>query len=185
VASRLTPAQFVQQYARYALQNEARTGIPALVTLAQAAGESGWSGSRPGNMMFGIKADAAWRGQKQLLWTQEVYNGVRQSVQAWFRAYPSLADSFYDHSRFLLENSRYHSALQHKREPYRFMQEVARAGYATAPNYYEFMAGIMRTLEPHLAEYRRTHPLVGREKDLAKGAAALVVGFALLALLTD
>jgi flagellar protein FlgJ len=67
MAQRLTPAQFTAAYAKYAVRNEVQTVVPALVTLAQASGESGWAASRPGNMMFGIKADSSWRGRKQLL----------------------------------------------------------------------------------------------------------------------
>jgi flagellar protein FlgJ len=174
MATRLSPSKFVSEYAKHAIRNESVTGVPALVTLAQAAGESGWSGSRPGNMMFGIKADSSWRGRVQYLWTQEVYNGVWQSVKAPFRAYNSIQESFEDHSQFLIKNSRYHPAFQFKREPYKFMYQIASAGYATAPKYYEFMAGIMNTIAPLLTAYRIAHPIVGNEKLIVKATVATV-----------
>lgn len=64
-----------------------------------------------------------------------MHNGVTHTVQECFRAYPSLQDSFLDHSKFLMENGRYRPAFAYKRQPYEFMARVAAAGYATAPGY--------------------------------------------------
>lgn len=121
---------FVEKYGRYAYENEKRTGVPALVTLAQAAIESGWGKSAPGNMFFGVKADSSWTGARQYLWTTEFINGAYQKVQAWFRAYPSPLESFMDHGDFLRRNSRYKPAFQ-TNDPYAFAKAVANAGYAT------------------------------------------------------
>jgi len=52
----MTPKEFIKQYKPFALETERKTGISHLFILAQAALESGWGKSVPGNMFFGVKA---------------------------------------------------------------------------------------------------------------------------------
>ncbi|WP_090826945.1 glucosaminidase domain-containing protein [Paenibacillus sp. yr247] len=125
---------FFNTFGPDALSNEIQSGIPAAITLAQAALESGYGKSAPGYNFFGIKADSSWTGATQLLWTTEEIGGVRVPVQALFRAYPSAQASFLDHSKFLLMNGRYQIALQ-KKNPYEFANELQAAGYATDNQY--------------------------------------------------
>ena len=49
----MTPKDFIKQYKPFALETERKTGISHLFILAQAALESGWGNSAPGNMFFG------------------------------------------------------------------------------------------------------------------------------------
>lgn len=51
----MTPSEFVKTYYKYAKQTQDKTGIDARFILAQAALETGWGKSVPGNMFFGIK----------------------------------------------------------------------------------------------------------------------------------
>lgn len=146
--------EFVAKYGRYAFENEKRTGVPALVTLAQAALESGWGKSAVGNMFFGIKADKSWTGAKQLLWTTEYINGAYQKIQDWFRAYASPLESFADHAAFLRRNSRYAPAFR-TTDPYAFAKAVAQAGYATDPGYYEKVANLMRQMATPYEEVKK------------------------------
>jgi flagellum-specific peptidoglycan hydrolase FlgJ len=139
--------------------------VPVLVTLGQAALESNWGRSAPGNNFFGIRARESDPPEtRQLLRTREVLS--RPDVQfpevisvtprpdgrhdyvvrAWFRAYPSPAEAFEAHGRFLRDNHRYAAAFEHLDDPYAFARAVADAGYATAPNYYEILAVRMREL---------------------------------------
>ncbi len=167
---RLTPKEFVEKYLPYAKQTEAKTGINALFTLAQAALETGWGTSAPGNMFFGVKAnpDKYPENKRQLLRTREVlkspnvkfpeiisktkradgkYNYV---VKDWFRKYDTPEESFTDHANFFHENKRYAKALIVKKDPYAFADEVAIAGYATDPNYAESLKSIIKTVERNL-----------------------------------
>lgn len=146
--------EFVQDLYKYAMISEATDGISAVFTLAQAALESGWGKSAPGNMYFGIKADSKWTGEKQLLKTTEILktNDVKfpeiisieklpsgkykYVVRTWFRKYSSPAESFIDHGKFFSDNSgRYGVALTMKNDPYKFATAIAQAGYATATSY--------------------------------------------------
>ena len=140
--------RFLALYGAGAKASEVETGVPALVTLGQAAFESGWGEHVPRFNFFGIKAKASDPPEtRQLLETTEVINGKKYRVKAWFRAYPDAATSFADHGHFLRDNPRYAGAFAHKDDAYKFAAAVAAAGYATDQTYGSTLAKIMRGLE--------------------------------------
>lgn len=164
--AKLTPKQFVAKYYPFAKQTEEKTGINTRFTLAQAALESGWGKSAPGNMFFGVKASKSTpESKKQLLRTREVLKSKNVQfpeiisitprkdgkyeyvVKDWFKKYDSPEGSFTDHARFFFENKRYAEALKVKDDPYRFAEEIAKAGYATDPNYASILKSVIRTIE--------------------------------------
>jgi len=168
----MSKEQFVKTYYTHAKKAEKTTGIPVLFALAQSALESGWGKHAPGNMMFGVKASSkrnygGWEGDKQLLTTTEYSTNPNLSypvilsgypiktesgkykyrVKTYFRAYPTPYHSFVDWSGLLSTASRYKTAMENRNDPYRFAEEVAKAGYATAPNYATKVKGVMRQIE--------------------------------------
>ena len=161
-----TAADFRRRYGAYADASQSATQVPALVTLGQAALESGWGAHAPGNNFFGIKARASDPPEtRQLLRTTEVLDrpdatfpeiiSVTQRadgkyvyvVRDWFRAYATPEESFTAHGTFLRDNGRYAPAFQHTDDAYAFARAIADAGYATATNYYDALARVMRTIE--------------------------------------
>ena len=70
-------------------------------------------------------------------------------MRDWFRKYDSPAGSFKDHAQFFLQNQRYAQALTHANDPVSFLQEVAKAGYATAPDYAIILAQLVRMIQRH------------------------------------
>jgi uncharacterized protein YcbK (DUF882 family) len=157
---------FVRRYAPEAQRGQQNSGVPWLVTLGQAALESGWGKKAPRFNFFGIKAKTSVpESQRQLLQTREVlshpngkfpevisvtprpdgkYNYV---VKDWFRAYGSAEESFADHGDFLRRNARYRNAFQHTGDPYAFARAVAAAGYATDPSYAATLSSVMKLIE--------------------------------------
>lgn len=143
--------QFIQTCVGPSQATETEFSVPASVTIAQAILESGWGKSHMGdaNNYFGIKAKGPTSfgpiavGAVQLP-TREVINGKSVMVNAWFRAYASMTDSFRDHGDFLRRNSRYQGAFQHSDDADEFARKVAQAGYATDPNYANALINIMR-----------------------------------------
>lgn len=168
----MTPKDFAKRYYPFAKETEAKTGIDARFTLAQAAIESGWGESAPGNMFFGIKANPKMvpESQRQLLRTTEVFADDKQGgrfpvlisierradgkylyrVKDWFRKYDSAEGSFTDHGKFFLENKRYAKALEVRHDPYKFAEGIAAAGYATATNYADTLKSVIKTIEKNL-----------------------------------
>lgn len=127
-------------------------GIPASATLAQAILESGWFQHHlaEAHNYFGIKGSSAW-GFVEVPTREYVPLKGWVVVKAPFRRYPGMLESFLDHARFLIENPRYQQALAVTQNPdfsppersRRFCQELARAGYATDPNYAQLLIQIM------------------------------------------
>ena len=162
----MTPKGFIKKYKPFALETERKTGISHLFILAQSALETGWGNSAPGNMMFGVKAKAGTPPEKrQLVITKEVLSSPNVAfpeiirvtkradgnylyeVKDWFRKYDSPEESFTDHANLFMNNKRYAKALLVKSDPYKFAEEVAKAGYATEPTYAERLKGVIRTIE--------------------------------------
>ena len=159
----MTPKEFIKQYKPFALETERKTGISHLFILAQAALESGWGKSVPGNMFFGVKAGKDTpASKKQLVRTTEVTKGLFPEiisitkradgkylyvVRDWFRKYDTPEESFTDHAQFFIKNERYAEALKVKSDPYKFAEEVAKAGYATAPNYADTLKKVIEMIE--------------------------------------
>lgn len=95
---------FFEQYKEFAIQQQIKYGIPASVTLAQAAIESSYGdnvAAKQANNFFGIHAVPAWlkRGDPVMY-----YNDASQNVP--FTKHESAEASFEYHSKFLLLNSR-------------------------------------------------------------------------------
>ena len=164
----MTPKEFIKQYKPFALETERKTGISHLFTLAQAALESGWGERTFGNMLFGIKARPETPAdKKQLLRTTEVLSSANAvfpkifsikkradgkytySVLDWFRKYETQEECFTDHAQFFFINKRYAKALLVRSDPYKFAEEVAKARYATAPNYADILKKLIKTIESY------------------------------------
>ncbi len=161
-------SEFVKQFYAYAKQTQDKTGISAIAILAQAALESGWGAFAPGNMFFGVKDTDGVNGNEQLITTTEyskradlkfpeiisitpvLINNVKffkYRVKAYFRKYKTPEESFTDHASFFFVNPRYTHALSVKDDPYKFIKEIAQAGYASAPNYADILISIAHTIE--------------------------------------
>lgn len=168
----MTKKDFIKQYKPFALESEKKTGISHLFILAQAALESGWGERGIGNNFFGIKVPKNLvsntpANKKQLFKTTEVLNApnlgykfpqvmsiyqlpsgkYKYEVKDWFRKYDTPEECFTDHAEFFFKNKRYAKALLVKADPYKFAEEVAKAGYATAPNYAKILKDVIQTIE--------------------------------------
>jgi flagellar protein FlgJ len=145
-------ASFVRSHTGAARAAESATGIPAEFMISQAALETGWGrkeirhadGSTSFNL-FGIKADASWRGPVAEVWTTEFVGGKAQKVKAAFRAYGSYAESFADYARLMKTSPRYARVLAKAESASGFAAGLQRAGYATDPAYADKLARVINT----------------------------------------
>lgn len=168
----MTPKTFVKSFLKDAQVCEQTTGISAIAILSQAALESGWGEVAPNNMFFGIKDTDGVNGNEQLLTTTEysrlsnakfpnimsvtpvIRNGqkwFKYKIKDYFRKYNTPAESFIDHSQFFLRNKRYTKALTVANDYNKFFEEIAKAGYATAPSYAETLKSIAKTIVKNIA----------------------------------
>jgi LysM repeat protein len=144
-AQREKVQNYVNQYKDLAMAEMRRTGVPASITLAQAILESQSGESKlaqKSNNHFGIKCKTEWTGEK-------TYHDddLRQEC---FRVYPSVEDSFKDHSDFL-KNREYYTAL-FKLDPTDdkgWAYGLKKAGYATEKTYPTRLLKLIEDFELH------------------------------------
>lgn len=127
---RLTAEEYIAQWKGVAVKNMEEHGIPASITLAQGLLESGNGNSelaRTANNHFGIKCHSDWSGPK-------VYYDDDKKNDC-FRKYRDAADSYEDHSKFLMR-SRYSDLFTLRTTDYKgWAKGLKKAGYATDPHY--------------------------------------------------
>src|SRR5579872_665189 len=125
------------------LQSAAQSlGVSPTVLLAQAALESGWGRSMPGNNLFGVKAGAGWDGDTVQAHTHEASANGAVGETAQFRAYPSLAAAVADYVQLIARNARYRAALGAGTDPLAYGQALVAGGYATDPDYASKLAAV-------------------------------------------
>ena len=120
----------------------ARWGIPASVTLAQWALESGWGRHTPpgSNNPFGIKARPG--DPASVAATREVVGGADVTVEARFRAFASLDEAFDDHARLLALAPVYAPARTRLPDVKAFCAALA-GRYATDPHYGDRLSAVI------------------------------------------
>lgn len=126
-------------------QHVPSTDVPAAFILAQAALESAWGESKLATLgmnLFGVKADRAWTGDTLELPTREFLKGKWVTVNAKWRKYSTWSECLSDHAHFLKSNPRYSKAFA-TRTACAFAEAVAKAGYATDPQYSEKIRAII------------------------------------------
>lgn len=147
----LTQAQFIAAAVAGAQLGWRQYGVPPSVTMAQAILESGWGKSGLAAVdrnYFGIKCQNGAFGT--LANGCHIYNttecdkaGNCFPTADAFRTYATMAHSFRDHGNFLKVNKRYAPAFAYTKDANNFIWQVWKAGYATDPNYYTKVTGIM------------------------------------------
>lgn len=117
------------------------TNMSAALQTAQAILETGWGQSVPtdkytgklSNNLFGIKGKADDGAVISNTW--EEYNGEVYRVDAEFRAYKDIKDSWKDHKSLLLDGQRYSIFRDVMHDSTKGAWAIRRAGYATDSKY--------------------------------------------------
>lgn len=121
-------------------------GIPWQAILVQTALETGWGKSQlfqKYNNWGGIKARP---GQNSVqLGTVEYIGGNRTTIVDGFRVWETPYQGLQGYAQFFHQNPRYKNALKFPNDPYRFIEEIKKSGYATDPNYVAKLHGMLRT----------------------------------------
>lgn len=127
--------QFIQELYTEAYSIYDKYGVLPSITISQAILESGWGKSElctKAKNLFGIKADASWKGEKINMNTSEYYN---KKIVDNFRVYNSNEESVKDYGEFLKNNKRYKQsgvfqAVQYLEQA----KAIEKAGYSTVQN---------------------------------------------------
>lgn len=122
---------YINTWKELAMSEMQRTGVPASITLAQGIHESMAGKSdlaQRSNNHFGIKCKSNWAGEK-------VYHDDDRRGEC-FRRYPSVEQSYVDHSDFLRNSARYGFLFQLDPTDYKeWAHGLKKAGYATNVRY--------------------------------------------------
>src|SRR5687768_2046584 len=137
----MTAEQYIEKYKGDAIKEMLLFNIPASITLAQGMLESGNGNSDLAvyaNNHFGIKCHVGWNGP--------TYIKDDDAKDECFRKYPSVLDSYTDHSKFLKNRSRYAALFELKHNDYKGWAEgLKTCGYATDPKYTRRLIEIIET----------------------------------------
>lgn len=136
---------YVKRFAKTAMNEMEKYGIPASITLAQGLLESNVGDSRlakESNNHFGIKCRSKCRGC-----TCRNYND--DDIYDMFRVFGSVWESFREHS-LLLQISRYSHLKNLGTTDYKgWAVGLKKAGYATDKNYHKKLIKIIEELDLH------------------------------------
>jgi flagellar protein FlgJ len=135
-------ADFIRSMWPHAQEAAREIGVDPHALLAQAALETGWGRSVPGNgngdcsyNLFGIKAGSQWSGATVNVPTLEFESGIPVRKVERFRSYGSAADSFRDYAALMRDSGRYEDVLGSGSNVASFAAALQRGGYATDPAY--------------------------------------------------
>lgn len=134
---------YVENFKDEAVKEMQLYNIPASITLAQGMLESGFGTSdlaKFANNHFGIKCHDEWNGP--------TYIQNDDEEDECFRKYPTVLDSYTDHSLFLKSRARYAELFELNHTDYRgWAKGLKEAGYATDPKYPERLLDLIETYE--------------------------------------
>ncbi|WP_432378509.1 glycoside hydrolase family 73 protein [Duganella sp. P38] len=151
-----TQMQFLASIKPWAQETAGKLGVAPELVAAHAALESGWgrqplkNGVANANNLFGIKAGASWQGDVAVASTTEYEHGAMLKKTERFRSYPDTASAFRDYADLLTSNPRYAAALNTGSDARAFASGLARAGYATDPNYADKLSKVAAQLQRSL-----------------------------------
>jgi len=132
---------YIDTYSMIAVAEQKRTGVPAAIKLAQAIHESGGGTGalcKKSNNHFGIKCKSWWKGAT-------AYHDDDTKGEC-FRAYPTVEDSYRDHSDFLKTGPHYAFLFKLPPTDYKaWALGLKQAGYATNDKYPQALIKIIET----------------------------------------
>jgi LysM repeat protein len=142
---KMTPNQYIDNFKDEAIKEMLMFNIPASITLAQGMLESGNGNSDLAvyaNNHFGIKCHSEWNGP--------TFTKDDDAKDECFRKYPSVLDSYTDHSNFLKSRDRYAVLFELKRNDYKgWAKGLKEVGYATDPRYTERLLELIDSYKLH------------------------------------
>lgn len=166
---KMTREEYIEKYAKLAVQEMHRTGIPASITLAQACLESSNGNSElsiASNNHFGIKCHKSWQGKR-------IYHDDDAKGEC-FRVYDEVYDSYIDHSDFLRNGQRYAFLFEFDKNDFTsWAYGLKKAGYATNPEYPKLLIKIIE--ENQLYKYDSMTPEMFKEKTKKEKDVEVVV----------
>lgn len=135
----MSTREYIDSFKVVAMQEMRMHGVPASITLGQGVLESASGNSKLAkncNNHFGIKCRSTWTGAFCL--------ADDDAKDECFRGYPSVYESYRDHSLFLKNSKRYFPLFELSATDYKgWATGLREAGYATNPSYATILIGVI------------------------------------------
>lgn len=164
----MTKAEFIKEFAPYAVEDMKKNGILASVKIAQGILESGYGNTELAKNalnFFGMKcnlsgntwAGSTWDGVSKYtkVTKEDDGKGNLHDETADFRKYNSIAESIGDHSAYLLGamkgSEKRYKGLQGEKDPEKAITIIKNGGYATDTKYIKKIMDIIK--ENDLTKY--------------------------------
>lgn len=154
MATEIEKIAFFDKYKDWSILSQARSSVPASITLAQAALESGWGTSdlaKNYNSFFGIQCHR-WKGWLGKCTEKTDKDAQGKPYQVEFRVYDNPYDSFIDHADFLVDQPRYDSLFENT-DYISWANGLSKAGYAESKSYASDLIGLIEKYD--LEKYDR------------------------------
>ncbi len=143
----MSTREYIDSFKVVAMQEMRMHGVPASITLGQGVLESASGNSKLAkncNNHFGIKCRSTWTGAFCL--------ADDDAKDECFRGYPSVYESYRDHSLFLKNSKRYFPLFELSATDYKgWSTGLREAGYATNPSYATILIGVIEKY--HLGQF--------------------------------
>lgn len=143
----MSTREYIDSFKSIAMQEMRLHGVPASITLGQGVLESASGNSKLAkncNNHFGIKCRSNWTGTFCL--------ADDDAKDECFRGYPSVYESYRDHSLFLKNSKRYFPLFELSATDYKgWATGLREAGYATNPSYANILIGVIEKY--HLGQF--------------------------------
>jgi flagellum-specific peptidoglycan hydrolase FlgJ len=139
----MTKQEFVQQAHAAASMSSQQSGMPTMVTVAQAALESNWGQSKlskDANNYFGIKAHGT-QDRIQMI-TTECEKGAQVVIKARFAKYNSMLECFQHRDGIVAAGTVYADARKKVGDEAGFIGEIAKH-WATDPKYAQKLLAVL------------------------------------------
>jgi LysM repeat protein len=154
--------EYIAKYKDLAIREMARSGIPASIILAQGCLESGDGRGKlalASNNHFGIKCKSDWTGES-VSWDDDERGEC-------FRSYPTVEESYIDHSRFLINSPRYAELFKLDKTDYKaWAKGLKKAGYATAEGYDKQLIKIIEDFGLYKLDHKMTRAEMAKYENL-------------------
>ena len=147
---------YIEDYKYLAIDEMVRTGIPASITMAQAIIESNAGTSKLARMTnnhFGIKFKDYWTGL-EYFFPDDDRDSNGNLIPSCFRKYPTVRDSYIDHSNFLMYSENYAPLFSYDKTEYvLWAQGLSLCRYASDERYAEKLIRTIETYDLHELDY--------------------------------